>query len=67
MSEENMRQEFILKKVDETRNYLTEETNQNELMSKKHENVYRVCIILSTCLFQFQQLVDPFPFLLLLL
>ena len=37
-----MRQEFILKKVDETRNYLTEETNQNELMSKTHENVYRV-------------------------
>ena len=37
-----MRQEFILKKIDETRNYLTEETNQNELMSKTHENVYRV-------------------------
>ena len=32
----------ILKKIDETRNYLTEETNQNELMSKTHENVYRV-------------------------
>ena len=37
-----MRQDFILKKIDETRNYLTEETNQNELMSKTHENVYRV-------------------------
>ena len=35
-------QEFRLKNIDETRNYLSEEINQNELMSKKHKKVYRV-------------------------
>ena len=33
--EENMNQEFRLKEIDEIRNYLIEEINQNELMSKK--------------------------------
>ena len=42
MPEENMNQEFILKKMDEIRNYLTEKKNQNELMSKKHKKVCRV-------------------------
>ena len=42
MPEENMNQEFRLKKIDEIRNYLIEEINRNELMSKKHENVCRV-------------------------
>ena len=37
MSEENTSQEFRLKNTDETRNYLVEEINQNELMSKKHK------------------------------
>ena len=32
---ENMNQEFRLKEIDEIRNYLIEEINQNELMSKK--------------------------------
>ena len=39
MPEENMSQEFRLKEIDvidEIRNYLIEEMNQNELMSKKH-------------------------------
>ena len=40
MAEENISQEFKLKIIDETRNYLIEETNQNELMSKKHKKVY---------------------------
>ena len=35
MPEENRNQEFSLKKTDEKRNYLIEEINQNELMSKK--------------------------------
>ena len=35
MPEENISQEFRLKNVDEIRNYLIEEINQNELMSKK--------------------------------
>ena len=42
MSEENVSQEFRLKNKDETRNYLIEEINQNELMNKKPKNVYRV-------------------------
>ena len=37
-----MNKEFRLKKKDEIRNYLIEELNQNELMSKKHKKVYRV-------------------------
>ena len=41
MSEENMSQEFRLKKMDETRNYLIEEINRNELLSKKHTKVCR--------------------------
>ena len=42
MPEENMNQEFRLKKIDEIRNYLIEEINRNELMSKKHKKVCRV-------------------------
>ena len=37
MTEENISQEFKLKNIDKTRHYLTEEINQNELMSKKHK------------------------------
>ena len=40
--EENMDQEFRLKKIDERRNYLIKEINQNELISKKHKKVCRV-------------------------
>ena len=32
-----MSREFRLKKTDETRNYLPEEKNQNELMNRKHK------------------------------
>ena len=42
MPEETMNQDFRLKKIDEIRNYLIEEINRNELLSKKHENVFRV-------------------------
>ena len=38
MSEENINQEFRLKKVDEIRNYLTEEINLNKLMSKNNKS-----------------------------
>ena len=37
--EENLSQEFRLKKIDETRTYLIEEINRNELVSKKHKKV----------------------------
>ena len=42
MSEENISQEFRIKNIHETRNYLIEEINQKELMSKKHKKVCRV-------------------------
>ena len=37
MAEENISQEFRLKTIDETRNYLIEKINRNELISKKHK------------------------------
>ena len=42
ISEENISQEFKLKNIDKTRNYLVKEINKNEVISKKHKNVYRV-------------------------
>ena len=39
MAKENISQEFRLKNIDETRNYLIEEINRNELTSKKHKKV----------------------------
>ena len=42
MPEESINQEFRLKKLDEIRNYLIEEINRNELMSRKHKKVCRV-------------------------
>ena len=42
MPEENINQEFRLKKIDGIRNYLIEEINRNELMSKKRKKVCRV-------------------------
>ena len=42
MSEENVSQECRLKNIDQTRNYLIEELNQNESMSMKHKKVYKV-------------------------
>ena len=44
MVAENISQEFRLKNIDETRNYLIEEINRNEMMSKKHK---KVCATLS--------------------
>ena len=42
MSEENMNQEVRLKEIDEPRNDLIEDINQDVLMSKKHKKVDRV-------------------------
>ena len=39
MVEEKISQEFRLKNIDETRNYLLEEIEKNEFMSRKHKNV----------------------------
>ena len=39
MAEENSSQEFRLENITETRNYLIEEINRNQLVSKKHKMV----------------------------
>ena len=39
---ENINQEFRLKKINEMGNHLTEEINQNKLMSKKHKKCSKV-------------------------
>ena len=40
MAEENVSLEFRLRNIDETRNYIIEEINQNQLMSKKHKKYF---------------------------
>ena len=40
MSEENLSQKFRLKNIHETKFYWIEVINWNELMSKKHKNVF---------------------------
>ena len=37
-----MSQEFTLKNIEKTRNFLIEEISQNELMSKNQKKVYRI-------------------------
>ena len=44
MAEENICQEIRLKNIDETRNYLIQEINRNELTSKKHK---KICTVLN--------------------
>ena len=45
MDEQNISQKSRLNNIDETRNYLIEEINRNELMNKKHK---KVCITLNS-------------------
>ena len=40
MAEEKISQEFRLKNLNETKNYLIEEINRNQLISKKHKMVF---------------------------
>ena len=69
MPEENITQELRLKDIDKTTNYLIEEINRNELMSKKHKKVCTTlnytehfisasAIILCVSIFAFASLVD---------
>ena len=39
MAEENIKEKFRLKNIDEKRNYLIEEINQKELISKKQKKI----------------------------
>ena len=41
MAEENLSQEFRLKNIEATKNYLIKKIDQNEFMSKKHEKVFK--------------------------
>ena len=50
MAEENISQEIRLNNIDETRNYLIEEINRNQLMSKKHEKVCTTLNYIGHCL-----------------
>ena len=42
MTEKNINQDFLLKAVDEKRNYFIEEIKRNEIISKKHKNVCKI-------------------------
>ena len=42
MAKEKISQEFRLKNIDETRNYLIKEINRNELMSKKRKKLIQL-------------------------
>ena len=44
MVEENISQEFRLKNIDETRNYLIEKIKKNQLISRKYK---KICTTLS--------------------
>ena len=51
MSEGNISQEFRLKNINETRNYLIEEINQNELTIKNNKKIIEFWITLNTHLY----------------
>ena len=42
MPVKNINEEHRLQKLEKTRNYLLREIDHNELISKKHKNIYRV-------------------------
>ena len=44
MVEQNLRQEFRFKNIDETKHYFYEQIEKNELMSRKHK---KICITLN--------------------
>ena len=67
MPEKSINQEFGLKKTDEIRNYLIEEINRNELMSKKHKKVCRVFNYIDHSLIVISTMTGCFFILLLLL
>ena len=60
MTEENISQEFRLKNINETKNYLIEEINQNELMSKENKTFYRVFNYIEHLLILISTLLDAF-------
>ena len=51
MSEKIISKEFILKNIDETRNYFIEEINKIDLMSKNYKKVFATLDYVNTYLF----------------
>ena len=60
MPEETISQEFRFKNMDETKNYLIEEINKNELMSKENKTFYRVFNYIEHLLILISTLLDAF-------
>ena len=67
MPGEDISKEFRLKNIDETRYYVTDEINQNELMSKMHKKVCTTLSYIEHFLILASTIMDVFLFLLLLL
>ena len=67
MVEENISQEFRLKDIDETKIYLIEEINWNELISKKHKKVCTTLNCIEHFLILGSQILHVFQFLSFLL
>ena len=62
MSEENISQEFIIKNIDETRIYLIEEINGNELISEKYRVLnYTEQLLIFISTFTGCVSISPFP------
>ena len=49
MVEENISQEFLLKNIDQTRNYFLEKIKQDEFMSKKHKKICTTLNYIEQC------------------
>ena len=62
MSEENIIQEFRLKNIDETKNYLIEEINRHVLMIEKYKRFVQHLIKLTLCYFSFYNYCICFHF-----
>ena len=62
MLEEKISQEFRLKNIDKTRNYLIEEINRNELISDKHKTVFTPLSYNEHSLILIRQLLDEITF-----
>ena len=67
MKENNICQEFGLKNIYETRNYLLQQIEQSELMNRKHQKICTNLNYIELFLPKFLQLLDVFQLLLLLL
>ena len=67
MPGEDISKEFRLKNIDETRYYVIDEMNQNELMSKMHKKVCTTLSYIEHFLILASTIMDVFLFLLLLL